>query len=110
VNYPEVEKYIPAIQTLCAEIGVSRLELCDGDEAITSSVKPLYCFIVTIPEDGDAVSWACKLVELEERLAGILDREVDLLLPGALRNDWVRQHLARRRIEVYDGGRDASWT
>jgi hypothetical protein len=110
VIHPEVKKHIPAIQAVCKDIGVSRLELCDGDELVAPGSKSLSCFIVTIPADGDAVLWACKLVELEERLAGILDREVDLLLPGALRNDWVRQHLARRRVEVYDGGKDASWT
>jgi predicted nucleotidyltransferase len=103
-------QHIPAIQALCAELGVTRLELCDSDALSEATEKPLSCFIVTIPTDGDPVSWACKLVDLEERLGSILGREVDFLLPGALRNDWVRQHLARRRIEVYDGGKDASWT
>lgn len=97
----EVEKHIPAIQALCAELGVSRLELCEGD-ADAATASP--CFVVTTPDTENPGLWAEKLVELEERLSSLLGREVDLLLPGALRNDWVRNHLATYREELYRVG------
>lgn len=95
---------IPAIQALCAEIGINRLELCEGDAAAPGASPVPSCFIVTTPATENPGLWAVKLVELEERLSSLLGREIDLLLPGALRNDWVREHLARTRVEIYTVG------
>lgn len=106
-----ITPHISAIQALCQEIGVTRLELCDGDASPPSPTTPSSCFIVTIPATETPGLWAEKLVELEERLSSLLGHQIDLLLPGALRNDWVREHLASRRVEVYDArkGHD-SWS
>lgn len=97
-------QHIPAIQAVCQEIGVTRLELCEGDASPPAGKPSPSCFIVTIPETGNPGLWAGKLVELEERLSSILGQEIDLLLPGALRNDWVRNHIARSRTELYRVG------
>lgn len=111
VLHPEVEKYIPRIQALCEELGVTRLELCEGVVPPPAG-KPLpSCFIVTIPATDSPGLWAGKLVELEKRLSALLGQEIDLLLPGALRNDWVRQHVARRRVEMYNAAdHRGSWS
>jgi hypothetical protein len=100
VIHPDVEKNISAIRALCAELGVTRLELCEGDAEL-GGTPASSCFIVTTPETENPGLWAGKLVELEERLSSLLGREVDLLLPGALRNDWVRDHIAKSRTELY---------
>lgn len=102
--HPEVEKHIPAIRALCAELGVSRLELCEGDSSTPDAAMASPCFIVTTPDTENPGLWAEKLVELEERLSSLLGREIDLLLPGALRNDWVRTHIATYREELYRVG------
>lgn len=99
-----LSQHISAIQALCQEIGVTRLELCEGDASPPPGKKPPTCFIVTIPETETPGLWAEKLVELEDRLASIIGRDVDLLLPGALRNDWVRSHIAKTRVELYTVG------
>ena len=105
MSHPLVAPYIRAIQVLCEETGVSRLELCEGDASSSSGGTAPPCFIVTTPATENPGLWAEKLVELEERLSSLVGREIDLLLPGALRNDWVRQHLASRRFEVYVAGK-----
>ena len=111
MTHPLVAPHISAIQALCEEIGVTRLELCEGDDSTSSTPTLPSCFIVTTPATENPGLWAEKLVELEERLSSLLGREIDLLLPGALRNDWVRQHLASRRAEVYDAGKGHdSWS
>lgn len=102
--HPPIRQHTSAIQALCAEIGVTRLELCEGDASPPAGKTLPSCFIVTIPETGNPGLWAGKLVDLEDRLSAILGHEVDLLLPGALRNDWVRQHIARTRVELYTVG------
>jgi hypothetical protein len=99
-----ITPHISAIQALCEEIGITRLELCEGDTSSPDATTSPTCFIVTTPATENPGLWAEKLVELEERLSSLLGREIDLLLPGALRNDWVRTHLARSRTEVYTVG------
>lgn len=96
-----IKQHISAIQALCQEIGVTRLELCEGDASPPTGKESPTCFIVTIPETEMPGLWAEKLVELEDRLASIIGHDVDLLLPGALRNDWVRSHIAKTRVELY---------
>jgi hypothetical protein len=104
VVHPDVEKHISAIQALCTEIGVTRLEFCESDASRFGGTSEPSCFIVTTPATENPGLWAGKLVELEERLSSLLGQEVDLLLPGALRNDWVREHVARNRVELYAVG------
>lgn len=104
MSHPLVAPYIPAIQAVCEEIGITRLELCEGSASPPTGKTLPCCFIVTIPDTENPGLWAGKLVELEERLSSIIGHEIDLLLPGALRNDWVREHVARTRTELYRMG------
>lgn len=100
-NRQALIQHIPAIQALCEELGVTRLQVYEPDLTDSAGNKAPFGFIVTIPDTGNPGLWAGKLVELEEGLSSMFGREVDLLLPGALRNDWVRTNLASRRFEVY---------
>lgn len=111
MSHPLVAPHLSAIQALCEEIGITRLELCEEDTSSSNEPPAPTCFIVTIPATETPGLWAEKLVELEERLSSLLGHQIDLLLPGALRNDWVREHLASRRVEVYDAGKGHdSWS
>lgn len=75
-----------------------------GDGPFSAGAAGPACFIVTIPAGAETAGWAQTLATMEARLAGILGREVELLLPGALRNQWLRDRVGAARVELYPVG------
>lgn len=103
VIHPEVEKHIPAIQALCREFGISRLEIFGS--AVTDEFDPERSdvdFIVTHPKDYDFGPWAGRLFDMEERLSRLLNRNVDLVMPSALDNKWFRREAEKTRTVIFD--------
>lgn len=101
--HPEVQKHIPAIQALCREFGVSRLEIFGS--AVTEGFDPTRSdvdFLVTYPEDYDFGPWVGRLFDMEERLSRLLDRDVDLVMPSALDHKWFRREAEKTRTVIFD--------
>lgn len=101
---PGIPKHIREIQALCEEAGVTRLELCEGADPFSAGAEGPACFIVTLPASVETAGWAQTLATMEARLAAILGRDVELLLPAALRNDWLRDRIGASRVELYPVG------
>jgi predicted nucleotidyltransferase len=100
---PLIERHREAIMALCREYGVARLELfgsaaTDGFDPDRSDVD----FIVEYPPDYDFGPWLARFQELEEALAGLLGRDVDLVMTSALRNRWFNREAAKTRTVIYD--------
>jgi uncharacterized protein with HEPN domain/predicted nucleotidyltransferase len=85
--HPEVAKHIPAIQALCREFGVERMEtfgsaVTDDFDPETSDVD----LLVTYPDGYDFGLWLGRFFDLESALASILKRDVDLIMHDAPKN------------------------
>lgn len=93
--HPLVAQHIPAIQALCRESGVVRLETFDlplGDEP---------ALLVTFTRGADERG-VRRLAEMEERLAAILGQDVTLVTVAALRNEWLREAAWATRSTIYE--------
>lgn len=98
-----VERRREAILDLCREYGVTRLELFGS--AATEAFDPDHSdidFIVEFPHDYDFGPWLSRFQELEEALAGVLERDVDLVMTSALQNRWFNREAAKTRTVIYD--------
>jgi uncharacterized protein len=86
---PTIAEHLEAIRVLCGEYGVLRLEafgsVCMPElDPERSNVD----FLVEYPEDYDYGPWASRLTSLQEALANLLGREVDLILTRAIRKKY----------------------
>jgi predicted nucleotidyltransferase len=92
---PLIAQHLPEIQALCREFGVTKLE------AFTMPHSTGLDLLVTFSKD-DTASGMRRLVELEERLATTLGRDVNLITVAALRNDWLRETTWQTRSTLYE--------
>jgi predicted nucleotidyltransferase len=84
--HPIVEQHRAAIQDLCREFGVARLEVFGS--ATTDEFDPEHSdvdFIVEFPPDYDFGPWLTQYFDLKERLEALLGRPVDLVMASAMR-------------------------
>lgn len=104
LDNPVIAEHLEAIRALCREYGVSRLEVfgsvCTPDfDPERSDVD----FLVAYPTDHDYGPWLSKHFALEEELALLLGRKVDVIMPPALSNRWFRREAEKTRTVIYDG-------
>jgi predicted nucleotidyltransferase len=81
-----IEEHLDAIRALCREFGVTRLEVFGS--AATPEFDPERSdidFLVEYPPDYEFGLWAGRHFELQERLADVLGRPVDLVMASAMR-------------------------
>jgi predicted nucleotidyltransferase len=100
---PHIAHHRDAILALCREYGVARLELFGS--AATDAFDPDRSdvdFLVEYPPDYDYGSWLSRFQELEQALAGLLGRDVDLVMVSALKNRWFDREAAKTRTVIYD--------
>lgn len=97
-----VEPNLEAIRALCREFGVLRLELFGS--AATGEFDPVRSdldFLVAYPSAYDFGSWLSRQFELQDRLAALLGRPVDLVMAGGLRNPYVIRSIDQTRRLLY---------
>ena len=104
LDNPVIAGHLDAIRALCREFGVLRLEVfgsvCTPDfDPERSDVD----FLVDYPDDYDYGPWLSRLFALEEALAGVLGRKVDVVTIEAVQNRWFRREARKTRAVVYDG-------
>jgi predicted nucleotidyltransferase len=100
--HPLIEDNRDAIEVLCREFGIARLEvfgsIVNGEfDPERSDVD----FIVEYPEGYDLGPWAGKHLELQERLEAVLGRKVDLIMAGAIRKPRFIQSISSSRKVLY---------
>ncbi len=92
-----------AIVALCRKFGIGKLEVFGS--AMTDAFDPDRSdidFLVAYPPDYDFGPWLARFQELEEALADVLGRDVNLVMTSALKNRWFEREAARTRTVIYD--------
>lgn len=98
----ELESNIEAIRDLCREFGVARLEIFgSATGAAFDPERSDVDFLVEYLPNTDLGPWMTRYFELEERLAELLGRPVDLVMVGALRNPYFIQSVNDSRRLLY---------
>jgi predicted nucleotidyltransferase len=103
LDNPIIAEHLEAIRDLCREFGVARLEVfgsvCTPDfDPERSDVD----FIVEYPPDYEFGPWLTRYFALEEALATLLGRKVDLVMTKATENKWFRREANKTRTAIYD--------
>lgn len=97
-----VKQHLEAIDALCREFGVLRLELVGS--AATGTFDPTRSdidFLVEYPKGYEFGPWLTQYFEFKERLEGLLGYPVDLIMAGALRNPYVIRSINASRQLLY---------
>jgi predicted nucleotidyltransferase len=103
-----IAEHLDAIRALCREFGVSRLEVFGS--VCTPEFDPTHSdvdFLVEYPPDYEFGRWVGRHLDLQEALANLLQRKVDLVMVGALRNKWFRRLADQTRTVIYDASKIA---
>jgi len=93
---------LEAIQALCREYGVSRLEVFGS--AVTERFDPARSdvdFIVEFPPGYEFGPWHDRYFELKERLAALLGRSVDLVMVEGMRKPRFVESANQTRRVLY---------
>lgn len=99
---PVVVDNLPAIEALCQEYGVVRLNLFGS--AATGEFDPIRSdvdFLVEYAPDADLGPWLSHFFELRDRLAALLGYPVDLVEAGAPRNPYIVRAIEESRQPVH---------
>lgn len=90
------------VAALCRRFHVRRLEVF-GSAAREHDFDPAHSdidFLVEFTEHPDGMSLG-NFFDLKEALEGVFGRPVDLLMPGAIRNPYLKASVDRSRVEVF---------
>ncbi len=103
LDRPPIAEHLESIQALCREYGVLRLEVfgsvCTPEfDAERSDID----FLIEYPDEYDFGPWLKRFFALEEELARLLGRKVDLVMTGAVKNKWFRREAAKTRVLIFD--------
>ena len=104
--HPLIEENRDAIESLCREFGVARLEVFGS--IVSGQFDPEQSdvdFIVEYPEGYDFGAWLLRYFEMKDRLGGLLGRPVDLVMPPALKNKWLRRQANKTRTELFNASK-----
>jgi uncharacterized protein len=105
---PIVADNLDAIRALAREYGVLRIEVfgsvcTDQFDPKTSDID----FLVEYPEGYEFGPWMSRLFQLQEELATLLGRDVDLVTTGALRSKWFSREAAKTRRVILNASKIA---
>ena len=97
-----IAEHLEEIRALCREYGVLRLEVFGS--ALTARFDPETSdidLLVEYPPDYDFGLWLGRYLELNERMAEVLGRPVDLVMVGAVRKPYFNQAIQDNRRLLY---------
>ena len=101
--HPIIVDHLHEIVALCRQFGVERLEVFGS--IATPAFDPTMSdvdFLVTYPEGYDHGPWLGRVQDFESALASVLGRDVDLVMPHALRKSEFAAEAAKTRTVIYD--------
>ena len=103
-----IAEHLDAIRALCREFGVARLEVFGS--VCTPEFDPAHSdvdFIVTYPPDYEFGHWLGRYFDLQEALSTLLQRNVDLIMVGAIQNKWFKRVADQTRTVIFDASKIA---
>ena len=99
---PLIEHNLEAIQALCREFGVARLDLFGS--AASNEFDPDHSdidFLIEYLPDTDLGPWLVCFFALREQLEDLLGRPVDLVMAGGMRNPYFIRSVNENRRLLY---------
>ena len=99
--HPIVESRRAALAELCVRLGIKRLEVFGS--AARTDFNPLHSdvdFLVEFESNRDDQPLR-RFFGAKEALEGLFGREIDLVMPDALKNPFVRASVDRSRQLIY---------
>jgi len=97
-----IEKHQDAIEELCREYGVVRLELFgSAARGNFDSERSDIDFLVEYPDDYDFGLWLTRFFEFKAGLEAILNRPVDLVMTRAMRDPYFIESVNESRQVLY---------
>jgi uncharacterized protein len=102
LDKPIIAEHLESIRALCREFGVARLEVFGS--VCTPDFDPEHSdvdFLVEYPTDYDFGPWATRFLALQEALANLLGRKVDLIFSRAVRKKYFLQSVNQTRQLLY---------
>jgi uncharacterized protein len=102
LDNPVIAEHLEAIRALCREFGVAQMEVfgsvCMPDfDPERSDVD----FLVEYAPDYDFGPWAARYLALQEALANLLGRKVDLIKTRAVHKKYFLQSVNQTRQLLY---------
>ncbi len=97
-----IAEHLEAIRALCREYGVLRLEVFGS--VCTPEFDPERSdidFLVEYPPGYEFGPWAARYLALQEALANLLGRKVDLVMTSAIRKKYFLQSVNETRELLY---------
>jgi predicted nucleotidyltransferase len=97
-----IAEHLEAIRALCREYGVARLEVFGS--VCTPEFDPERSdvdFIVDYPPDYDFGPWLTRFFELQDALANLLGRKVDLIMKRAMQKKYFILSANETRQLIY---------
>lgn len=94
----DIDRQLPALQSLCRDLGVRRLELF-GSAARGESPRDLD-FLVDLG-DKEPGEYASTYFELLERLTELFAQPIDLITPANLGNPYFRERVESEKRLLY---------
>jgi predicted nucleotidyltransferase len=97
-----IEEHMDEIIALCKEYGVARLEIFGS--AVTGEFDPEksdFDFLVEYPDNYDFGPWGARRFALQDRLAELLGRKVDLVIFRNIENPYVVHAVQQSRTLLY---------
>ena len=99
--HPLITQRRTEIESLCRQFGVNRLELFgSAATAEFEEERSDFDFLVEFDLDGQSNALDAYF-GLKEGLEGLLGRPVDLVMPAAVKNPFLRAEIDRQRQAVY---------
>ena len=99
--HPLIAEKQPEIEALCRRFSVTRLELFGSGTSIDHAEEDSdFDFLVDFDLSGE-VKALDAYFGLKEGLQALLGRNVDLVMPSALRNPYFRAEVDRQRQPLY---------
>lgn len=99
--HPSIAAHRDEIETLCRRFHVARLEIFGS--AVRDDFDPERSDVDFLVEfaPGASDSLFDSYMDLREELAKVLGRSVDLVMPGAIRNPYLRASIDSDRTLLY---------
>ena len=97
----DVAKIMPEIENICRGTSVQRLDLFGSVLTERYSSESDVDVLVAFDYD-DKVDYFTEYFDLKERLKGIFNREVDLVVDKPFRNPVFRETVEKTRTRIYE--------
>ena len=93
---------MPALQNLCKRLGVKTLYIFGSAVSGKFNTSKSDLDLLVEIDEKDPIERGTRLMELNERLIKLFNREIDLLTTDSIQNPVLRENILRTKQLIYD--------